>query len=240
MAAKEVHEFLARRLKNLPQANSVALIDDAGKLTTSSRAWPPPVLDAADREYFSYLRDNNTAEAFIGPPIQSKINSAWTITIARRVNGPHGEFLGIVVAYVEANYFGEFYKAISTNDGESISLFRRDGTLLGRHPNIDQKIGEKLSTASPWYQNLAAGGGTYRTPGYRRRPAHHLGPTGPRISACRHRGVFRRRGPHSLAAPGDVHRDRRRRREHRLRHPVSRPGNPIPPARTTLLRTRAE
>jgi PAS domain S-box-containing protein len=164
--AEDVHGFLADLLKNLPQADAIALIDDTGRITNFSRAWPIPVIDTSDREYFRYLRDHNVYEPFIGPPVQSKVNGAWTIAVARRVNGPNGEFLGIVVGYVEAQYFEDFYKAISTGDGESISLFRRDGILLGRYPNLDNMIGEKLSTASLWYQTLAAGGGTYRTPGY--------------------------------------------------------------------------
>jgi PAS domain S-box-containing protein len=166
MATKDVHDYLFSRLKNLPQADAIALIDDAGKVTNFSRAWPAPVIDAADREYFVYLRDHNASDAFIGPPILSKVNGAWTIAIARRINGSNGEFLGIVVAYIEAHYFADFYKAISTSDGESIGLFRRDGMLISRYPDLDAKIGEKISTASPWYKTLADGGGTYRTPGY--------------------------------------------------------------------------
>jgi PAS domain S-box-containing protein len=166
MGAKDIHDFLIDLLKNLPQANSLALFDDAGRMTNFSRVWPPPVLDVSDREYFQYPRDHNAPEAFIGPPIRSKVTGAWTITIARRVSGPNGEFLGLVAGYVETNYFADFYKAVSSGEGQSISLFRRDGTLISRHPDLDAKIGEKLSTASPWYENLAAGGGTYRTPGY--------------------------------------------------------------------------
>jgi PAS domain S-box-containing protein len=165
MGTEGVHDFLANLLKNLPQADAIALIDDAGTVTNFSRTWPVPVIHTSDREYFRYLRDHDAPEAFIGPPIESKVNGAWTIAIARRVNGPNGEFLGIVAGYVEAQYFEDFYKAVSTSDGQTFSLFRRDGTLIGRHPSTD-KIGEKLSPASPWYKTLADGGGTYRTPGY--------------------------------------------------------------------------
>ena len=90
MGAKDIHDFLINLLKNLPQASSLALFDDTGRMTNSSRAWPPPVLDASDREYFRHLRDHNATEAFIGPPIRSKVTGAWTITIARRVSGPNG------------------------------------------------------------------------------------------------------------------------------------------------------
>jgi two-component system cell cycle sensor histidine kinase PleC len=142
------------------------LVDGVGSSTNSSNAWPGQLVDVSDREYFRYLRDHISTEAFIGPPIRSKVTGEWTITIARRVNGPDGGFLGVVVGYVRAHYFEDFYKAVSDRDGQSISLFRSDGVLLSRHPNIDEMIGEKLSSASPWYEDLARGGGTYRTPGY--------------------------------------------------------------------------
>lgn len=166
MSSAGVHDFLADLLQNLPQADAIALIDDSGKVTNFSRTWPVPLIDTSDREYFRYLRDHDTPEPFVGPPVRSKVNGTWTITIARRVNGPNGGFLGVVAGYVQSQYFEDFYKAISTSEGASVSLFRRDGVLIARHPNLDAKIGEKLSTASPWYQTLADGGGTYRTPGY--------------------------------------------------------------------------
>jgi PAS domain S-box-containing protein len=164
--SEDVHHFLVNRLKNLPQSEALALIDDTGKVVSFSRTWPAPVIDTADREYFRYLRDHSSTEAFVGPPIQSKVNGEWTITIARRINGPNGEFLGVTAGYVRAHYFEDFYKAVSTRNGESLSLFRRDGILISRHPSLDAKIGERLSSSSPWYENLANGGGTYRTPGY--------------------------------------------------------------------------
>jgi PAS domain S-box-containing protein len=166
MGGEDVHVYLVSRLKNLPQADALALVDGVGSSTNSSNAWPGQLVDVSDREYFRYLRDHISTEAFIGPPIRSKVTGEWTITIARRVNGPDGGFLGVVVGYVRAHYFEDFYEAVTDRDGQSISLFRSDGVLLSRHPNIDEMIGEKLSSASPWYEDLARGGGTYRTPGY--------------------------------------------------------------------------
>jgi PAS domain S-box-containing protein len=88
------------------------------------------------------------------------------ITVTRRLNGPSGEYLGIVLGVVEARYFEEFYKAIRTSEGEAIALFRDDGTMLARDPPKETMIGTKVSYESPWYQTLAGGGGTYHTPGH--------------------------------------------------------------------------
>jgi PAS domain S-box-containing protein len=166
MGTEEVHHFLLDRLRSLPQANSIALIDDAGKIVNFSRAWPVPVIDASDRDFYGYLREHNDPGAFIGVPVVNKVSGAWVIMLTRRVSGPRGEFLGIVAGVVEARYFEDFYRAISTNEGEAVSLFRRDGTLLARHPHLEGMIGTKISVRSPWYASVANDGGTYRTPGY--------------------------------------------------------------------------
>jgi PAS domain S-box-containing protein len=166
LGTEEVHHFLLDRLHSLPQANSIALIDDVGKIVNFSRAWPVPVIDASDRDFYGYLREHNDPGAFIGVPVVNKISGAWVIMLTRRLSGPSGEFLGIVAGVVEARYFEDFYRAISTSEGESVSLFRLDGTLLARYPHLEKMIGTKISVESPWYAAVADNGGTYRTPGY--------------------------------------------------------------------------
>ncbi len=166
LAVEAVHDFLVDRMKSLPQADAISLIDDTGRIVNFSRPRPIPVIDASDRDYYRHLRDRDDPGPFIGPPVLGKVNGAWTITIARRLSGPHREFLGVVLGVIQTRYFEEFYQAINTNEGGSVSLFNRDGVLLARHPHIEKMIGEKISTASPWYEHIARGGGTYRTPGF--------------------------------------------------------------------------
>jgi PAS domain-containing protein len=163
MATEEVHEFLVARLHSLPQADAVTLIDDAGRIVNFSRSWPVPVLETADRDFYTYLREHDDPAAFVGMPVRNKVTGAWVITLTRRISGPGGEFLGIVLGVMEARYFEEFYRAITPNEQRSVGLFRRDGTVFARHPHLDTLIGEKLSPKSPWYRSVAEGGGTYRT-----------------------------------------------------------------------------
>jgi len=163
MGTEEVHHFLLERLDSLPQAKAIGLIDDAGGIVNTSRAWPVQPVDVSKGEIFSYLRDHNDTGAFIGLPVVSKVTGAWEIVLSRRVNGPGGEFLGIVAGVVELKYLEDFYRAISTSSGESVSLFRRDGALLARYPRVENMIGHPISTQSRWYDVVARGGGTYRT-----------------------------------------------------------------------------
>ena len=166
MGTEEVHHFLLDRLHSLPQANSIALLDDAGMIINFSRAWPVPVINASDRDFYRYWREHSDPDAFIGGPVVNKVSGARVIMLTRRISGPNGEFLGIVAGVAELRYFEDFYQAISTDEGESVGLFRRDGTILARYPRVEKIIGEKISPQSRWYQTVATGGGTYRTPGY--------------------------------------------------------------------------
>jgi PAS domain S-box-containing protein len=166
MATEPIHRYLLHRLHSLPQANSLALLDDHGIILNFSHTWPIPPIDASDRDFFKYLRDNDDPGAFIGKPVVNRYTGAWTIMLARRVSAPDGTFLGVVAGVVEARYFVDFYKAVTTDKGGSIGLLRDDGMLLARYPAIDDMIGTRLSVASPLYARIAEGGGTYRTPGY--------------------------------------------------------------------------
>jgi signal transduction histidine kinase/DNA-binding response OmpR family regulator/HPt (histidine-containing phosphotransfer) domain-containing protein len=166
MATEGIHDFLRERIKNLPQADSVALVSAEGRIVNFSRFWPVPSTDVSDRSYYPYLRDHDDPGVFISEPVKSHTSGAWTIYLVRRVNGPHGEFLGDVTGAIRLRYFEDFYKAIALQDNGSVTVLRRDGMVLARHPITEDQIGKMMPAASPWYARVAADGGTYRSPGY--------------------------------------------------------------------------
>ncbi|MGA8400885.1 MAG: histidine kinase dimerization/phospho-acceptor domain-containing protein, partial [Stellaceae bacterium] len=166
MGTQDVHQFLASRLHSLPQANSLALLDNTGTIVNFSHTWPVPVIHADDRDFFTYLRDHDDPNPVIGSPVVNRFTNAWVIMVARRIDGPNGEFLGVVCGVVEARYFEDFYHEVRTGESASASLFRSDGLLLSRYPRIEEAIGRALPHESGWYAMLAKGGGAYLTTGY--------------------------------------------------------------------------
>jgi PAS domain S-box-containing protein len=165
MGTEAIHVFLFDRLKNLPQARAIGLVSSDGWLVNGSRLWPIPAVQLSDRDYYKHFREHDDHGLFISVPGRELMSGRSTFFLGRRVNGPDGTFVGIVLALVDAQYFEEFYRAISTSEGDSIALFRRDGTLLTRHPHLET-AGMKMPTQSPWYATIGNGGGTYRTPGF--------------------------------------------------------------------------
>ena len=166
MSTEEVHGLLADRLKDLPQASAIGVISADGKLINGSRLWPTTGIEVSDRDYYLHLRAEDDPGAFISAPAINRGHGKWSFFLARRISGPHGEFLGIVLGAIDPRYFEEFYQAITLQDGSSVSVFRRDGTMLARYPHVEKMMGEKLPPQAPFYQRVEEGGGSYRSPGY--------------------------------------------------------------------------
>ena len=129
MGTEEIHNFMVSRRETLPQSEAVGLVGADGTLINGSRQWPTPVVDLSDRDYFTYFRDHNDAGIFIGAPRPDRRTGVWTFFLGRRISGPKGEFLGVLLALMEIRYFEEFYQAINPPGG-SVALFRDDGGVL--------------------------------------------------------------------------------------------------------------
>ena len=147
MGGRDTHQMLRARISGLPQLDAVTMIAADGHLINFSRYYPIPPVNVADRDYFAYLRDHDTAEPFISEPVQNRGNGSWTIYLARRISGPDGTFVGLVLGAIELSYFERLYKALQPDGDGSISLWRRDGILLARYPflpDIGRPLGQRL------------------------------------------------------------------------------------------------
>ena len=176
LAGEATYNLLHARVHDLSQASAIALLDATGQMVNFSRAWPPPALDAHDRDFFQYFAAHDDTAPYLGAVSHSRFNDALTVFMARRIDGPGGKFLGVVVGALDVADLTGRYQAVLTQSGESITLLRRDGLVLARFPNGESAAGQHLPPESAWYATVAAGGGTYKSPGY-------LGP-GPLIVAA--------------------------------------------------------
>lgn len=166
LADETTQQFLISRQHNLPQADTIALVNADGTLLNWSRDGSVPSSDLSDRDYFQYLRSHNDPNAFISDPAEGRITGKWIMFIARRINSPTGEFLGLVIGLIDTQYLAEFYKTISMIPGEAVTLLRRDGLVIAGYPDIANLRGKRLPAQIPWYDSVAKGGGSYRSIGY--------------------------------------------------------------------------
>lgn len=160
MSGNDTYLLLKEKLSALPQLDAITMIDPDGKLINFSRYWPIPNVNVADRDYFQALQNNPTATSFIGSPVENRGDGSWTIYLARRVNGSHGQFAGLVLGAMAMKYFEDFYHSVLPGQTSTIAMIRDDSILLARYPPSDA-IGQSFSDIGG--QRAALNGGTHGT-----------------------------------------------------------------------------
>jgi PAS domain S-box-containing protein len=166
VGVEAIREFLRDRLKNLPQANSFSLLGPDGRMFLTSRPRLSSDLDLSDRDFYQYLVAHDDLDPFISAPVRSRMTDRMTVFIARRIDGPAHNLLGIAVGAIDLANLNDFYRAIELPPGETVTLLRHDGLVLVRYPDVAAQVGKSMPTASPWYSMVAIGGGTYRSLGF--------------------------------------------------------------------------
>ena len=166
LADESTRQFLISRQHNLPQVDAIALVGADGAVLNWSRDAPVPSTNVADRDYFRHFKTENDPNLFISGAEEGRFTGKWIMFIARRINGPAGEFLGLVIGLIDTQFLEEFYKTISTTPGEAVTLLRRDGLVIAGYPDIANLRGKRLPPELPWYYWVDRGGGSYRSLGY--------------------------------------------------------------------------
>jgi PAS domain S-box-containing protein len=150
-----VHQILRTRIADAPQVRGVIIVGPDGIVRHESRRVPAQPVDVSERAYFLALRDTATAGPYVGPPIQTRVDGKLVITLSRRLNGPNGEFDGVISIALAPEYFLRLYDELDPEHRTVISLVREDGMRLIRHPERDGLAGERVSKAAAVATRLA-------------------------------------------------------------------------------------
>jgi diguanylate cyclase (GGDEF)-like protein len=158
---KDTFGFLRDKLSRLPEADVVTLADDRGEVVNLSREWPAPKVDISDREYFRHFAKIPDDKMYIAPPVLSRVSGRAVIFFSKRISGPDGSFLGLVLVGLDPGYFRNIYESITSLREQSFELVRSDGSIMVRYPH-QEVVGTKMSGDSPWHSAASLGGGAYR------------------------------------------------------------------------------
>jgi signal transduction histidine kinase/ActR/RegA family two-component response regulator len=133
-SSREVHDFLAGIVHEMPLVQSVFLVDPQGFNSASSRAFPMQAYDNRDREYFVAAREGGD-HLFISSAFLGKMTNLPGFTVSRpRLK--NGRFDGVVAVTLSPAYFQGFYEKITLSTrGAAAALVRTDGRLLVRYPD---------------------------------------------------------------------------------------------------------
>ena len=93
MGTLAVHEVLRAKASGWSDVAGANVFDANGVLINSSRRWPVADISVADRGYFNRLKNDPASQEEV-EVVPGRFGSGPAIVFARRVSGPHGEFLG--------------------------------------------------------------------------------------------------------------------------------------------------
>jgi diguanylate cyclase (GGDEF)-like protein len=154
---KAFYKSLVAYRNRLPQVFNIAIADEHGQVVVSTAAWPTPNINVFDRDYFNDARTRVDGAVSTSVPIDNRIDGTRTIVFARRLEGPNGDFIGIVYASVNSKYFEDIYVSTQSVHSLIFTLVRQDGTILFRHPDASDSAGRKLSQQQAWLNSISKG-----------------------------------------------------------------------------------
>jgi diguanylate cyclase (GGDEF)-like protein len=149
---------------------AIQVFDADGQLTIDASTLDPAPENRVDEEYFKVHRDNPDVGLFISRPMLHR--GAYAIVLSRRITGADGRFLGVVSGSIRFSYFHEMFGRLNLGPDDTITVVRRDGSVIMRVPfdldvigkNIGQVAGVKraLSEPSGWYSGQSVIDGVSR------------------------------------------------------------------------------
>lgn len=110
-------------------------------------------IDVSDHASFKHARDATDTGMYIDNPFRSREKKQLIIAATRALPRVNGEFAGIIAVTIDPMYFEKLWQSVGMGEEGTVSLYRRDGTLLLRSPHYEPAMG-KLFTQTRMFQNL--------------------------------------------------------------------------------------
>ena len=151
MATQHHFDSMRDKIRGLPQVDVATIVAANGDVINFTRSYPAPVINLADRDYFQAHLRNRRLGVYVSQPVRNKGNGGWTFYLSRKLTGPHGEFIGMALVGFSSTFLSQFYRKINLGDDATVTLYRRDFTVLARWPHDDALMG-KINRSGSTYQ----------------------------------------------------------------------------------------
>jgi diguanylate cyclase (GGDEF)-like protein len=148
-----IEQELSRLQHSLPQSDAFSIVDSQGRLVNFSRGWPVPQTDLSDRDYFKFLRIHDDTAAVVTGVLRNRVTGNWTFYVVRRLDGPQGQFVGLVLGALDLGYFKEFYQTLTVGGDLGIALLDQGGRLATSVPS-DAPVGTKLAAGNAAWNRI--------------------------------------------------------------------------------------
>ena len=138
---------------------AIQVFDAEGRLIIDASTLDPAPENRSDEEYFQVHRDHPDAGLFISRPMLHR--SAYAIVLSRRITGADGRFLGVAAGSIRFSYFHDLFGRLNLGEGDTITVLRRDATVIMRTPFDLDVIGRNLGHVPGVMRTLSEPSGSY-------------------------------------------------------------------------------
>ena len=153
------HLILFDHASTAKHFGAIQVFDADGKLTIDASTLDPQPDNRGDEEYFRVHRDNPDAGLYVSRPMLHR--GAYAIVLSRRISDHDGRFLGVVAGSIRFSYFHELFGRLHLGPGDTITVLRRDRTIIMRTPFDLDIIGRNLAERPTWNQENLPVNGSY-------------------------------------------------------------------------------
>lgn len=135
---------------------AIQVFDAEGRLSIDASTLDPRPENRSEEEYFKFHRDNPEAGLFISRPMLFR--GAYSIVLSRRISDTDGGFMGVVAGSIRFSYFHELFERLNLDPDDTITVLKRDRTIMMRRPFDLDIVGKNLNDRQSWKaDNLPVG-----------------------------------------------------------------------------------
>jgi len=139
----------------------LAFLDSSGKGFASSDESAVIGTDYSDRDYFqAHLKPG--VGLFVGGPAIGKITKSRVFFISRRVEDANGEFLGVLVAPLDAARYAEVFENARLSSDVAITLMHTNGRVIARAPEFERTFNSDVSKWPIYHRIMQDDSGTFQ------------------------------------------------------------------------------
>jgi signal transduction histidine kinase/ActR/RegA family two-component response regulator len=153
----EILDDINRRSRYFSELGSFRIFDaDGNDLYVSGP--PVPRHNVADRSYFVCAKQISDTALCYSEAIIGKVTGKPVVVIAKPLKAKNGQFMGVVIASLEMNYFTQMFAGLDLGSTGAMALRRmEDGALVARWPDTPEKLNTPFKADHPLRPWLLSG-----------------------------------------------------------------------------------
>lgn len=138
-----IHHILKYPHASNSVLSGIFIADEEGLVVGGTESVPGAIRDISDREYFKAQINEQNKALFVSKPIQSRLDSQWSIVLSLAMRDVNGEFKGIIFGLLTLKNLEKYLASIQLAKHGVMSLRYNDLSVLVRIPDdpIKKSIG---------------------------------------------------------------------------------------------------